>query len=249
MNPQIAVIGYGRFGRLLAHHLGKFSTVCVFDKRGIRNIEPGIARANLRRAAACPVIIIAVPIGELRALLRSMGPLVNPGALVIDVCSVKEEPLRWMREYLPQSVWILGSHPLFGPSSASLGVRGKSIVLCNVRMSRTLLTTVHKQLNRAGIKIIPMTPSAHDRWIARTLFLTQVIGRAAAGIIKNVEGLPTAAYGHLLGLTKIATADSARLVCDIYAYNRHARSVCRALEQSLKTLSQTRKNQRFEKST
>jgi prephenate dehydrogenase len=46
-----------------------------------------------------------------------MAPALRPGQLIIDTCSVKERPLEWMLEELPDHVQIVGTHPLFGPDS------------------------------------------------------------------------------------------------------------------------------------
>jgi len=43
----------------------------------------------------------------MKGVLCEIAPLLNPQATVMDVCSVKEYPVRLMRELLPESVSIL----------------------------------------------------------------------------------------------------------------------------------------------
>ena len=66
---------------------------------------------------------------------RPIAPLLSPDALVIDVCSVKEYPVRLMKELLPERVSILATHPMFGPDSAAHALQGRKIVLCAERIA------------------------------------------------------------------------------------------------------------------
>ena len=45
--------------------------------------------------------------------------MLKENAVIVDVCSVKEYPVQWMRELLPANVSILATHPMFGPDSAA----------------------------------------------------------------------------------------------------------------------------------
>ena len=42
---------------------------------------------------------------EAPEVLRRLAPRLAPGSLVMDTCSVKELPVRWMRELLPPA-WV-----------------------------------------------------------------------------------------------------------------------------------------------
>jgi len=125
--PEIAIIGYGRFGKLAAYYLKKDFNVFVCEKKNT-HIESGIKKVSLREAAEKQNILLAVPINQLKAVLHAITPSLRNSALVIDVCSVKEQPLKWMKTILPTHVSILGTHPLFGPDSTTDGLKGKSVV-------------------------------------------------------------------------------------------------------------------------
>ena len=241
MKAEIGLVGYGRFGRLIARHLAKRCTVCVHDRRKNLRAERFVKVMSLDEVVQRQVIVFAVPIGELRSVLKRVRTKINPDALVLDVCSVKVEPLRWMREHLPPTVAIVGTHPLFGPSSAAQSVRGKSIVLSKGRISHQKFTSLRTLLRRSGLKVLTMTPEVHDRWMARTLFVTQYLGRGVRYVISGQDS-PTTAFFHLQRLMEIAAADSPQLLLDMYRYNSFAKDLPQQLDKELSSILNFRRN-------
>jgi len=241
MKAEIGLVGYGRFGRLIARHLAKRSTVCVHDRRTNLRAESFVKVMSLDEVVQRQVIIFAVPIGELRSVLKRVRTKINPDALVLDVCSVKVEPLRWMRAHLPPTVAIVGTHPLFGPSSAAQSVRGKSIVVCSGRINPQKFASLWALLRRSGLNVLTMTPQDHDRWMARTLFVTQYLGRGIRNVVSGQDS-PTTAFFHLQKLMEIATADSPQLLRDMYRFNSFARKLPRQLNKELSSILNFRRN-------
>ncbi|HEV8539166.1 MAG TPA: prephenate dehydrogenase/arogenate dehydrogenase family protein, partial [Bacteroidota bacterium] len=211
--------------RCAAHHLKKQFRVSVFDSRRIRNIEKGIRRISLDEAAGKPVIILAVPINRTPSVLRTIAPLLTPGTLVCDVCSVKEQPIRWMERLLPRDVFILGTHPLFGPDSANDSMRSRTIILCPVRMPSARLKHIRTVLERLHLNVVRMSPRHHDRLMATTLFLTQLVGRAMLRLNLPSSTVSTQHFQFLQNLVKTAENDSEELFMDMYRYNRFAFSL------------------------
>jgi len=125
-------------------------------------------------------VIPAVPISSLQQMLKQMAPLLQPGSLVIDVCSVKTLPAKWMEEILPPSVSILATHPMFGPDSAARSLEGMKIALCKVKIDDEPYTKIKSYLTSLGLEVIETTTENHDRQIAVSLSLTHFIGRALA---------------------------------------------------------------------
>ena len=66
----------------------------------------------------------------MREVVADLALLLKPGTLVLDVGSVKVEPVAIMKELLPETVGIVGTHPLFGPQSAQNGIHGLQIAIC-----------------------------------------------------------------------------------------------------------------------
>jgi prephenate dehydrogenase len=229
----VGVIGHGRFGELAVRYLARHARVYVYD--------PRVPARRIRRArvipapqsvvAAQPVVVLAVPISLLRRTLRSIAPRLIPGSLVVDVCSVKTLPLRWMKEILPRSVSILGTHPLFGPDSAAGSLLGHTIVLCPARISPRQLASVRRLLRREGLNGITMSPDRHDRMMAETILLTQYVGRLVRHARLGRWKVPTPTYSGLLSMVEIAGHDSLQLFADMIRYNVHARNMVRAMRR------------------
>ncbi|MBI1805848.1 MAG: prephenate dehydrogenase/arogenate dehydrogenase family protein [Ignavibacteria bacterium] len=225
MTKQLAIIGHGRFGQLAARHLKKHFSVVVVDKRSAATKTRGIKSVSLSEAAGKKIIILAVPINKLRSVLSSIGPFIGEGTLVVDVCSVKEQPIKWMKTLLPKHISILGTHPLFGPDSAAQSIKGKPIVLCPVRISKQRLDHVRGVLKKLGLHSHQMTPAQHDKLMASTLFLTQFIGRGMLALGLPKTSIATQNYRLLQQITITSGSDSLELFRDMFRYNRFARRI------------------------
>ncbi len=221
---ELGLIGYGRFGRFAALHLSGSFNVFVADSSR-RRIDPGLHRATLEEAASKPIVLLAVPIGRLREVLARIRSVVAPRALVLDVCSVKEQPVAWMKRYLPASVELMGTHPLFGPDSAAGGLGGHPIVLCPVRISKKRYRCVATFLRGHRLRVSTMEPADHDRLMASTLFLTQFIGRGILPLKLPQVDMAAQSTRLLFDLARRVGNDTAELFSDMYRFNRFARRI------------------------
>lgn len=234
----VGIVGYGRFGKLAARYLSRTVEVVVFDRRPVRIpvAQRHVRRAPLAEVAACPVVILAVPIGNLRHVLAEVASHLRPSSLVVDVCSVKVQPARWMRSTLPPDTFILGAHPLFGPDSAKDSLAGQRIVLCPVRIPPPLLRKIRTVLQVAGLRVKVMRPDRHDREMADSLFLTQFIGHLVGDARFARRAFSTNSYADLMKLVQIADNDTRELFRDMYSYNPYARATIRTLRHALQRL-------------
>lgn len=236
---EIAVIGYGRFGRLASLHLKKSFMVCVADRRKIFRVAPGIDRVSIEVAASKKNIVLAVPINQLQSVLKTISPLVRPGTLICDVCSVKIHPVQWMRKILPDYVSILGTHPLFGPDSAAHTLHGRTVLLCPVRISSTKLGKIRKLLTASGMLVYQMTPQRHDRLMASSLFLTQFVSRALVELKLPRASISTANFKVLSRLASTASNDSLELFRDMYRFNPYARTIPKEVLRAFQALDRS----------
>lgn len=189
--PRLGLIGYGAFGQLTARHLSAWFDVRAYDPALMTQEGAGsdahATAVDLAEAAACPVVVLAVPVGVLEETLVTIAPLLAEGALVLDVGSVKVKPAEAMARLLPDHVRIVGTHPLFGPQSARDGVAGLRIAVCEVRghkAARRVAAWCRKVLK---LKVFNVTPEDHDREAATVQGLTHLIAR----VLLKMEPLPT----------------------------------------------------------
>lgn len=112
-------------------------------------------------AAACPVVIVSVPIAATDAVIREVGPSMPHESLLMDLTSLKEAPVRAMLEATASEV--IGLHPLFGPRVTSLD--GQNIAVCPGRGKRWL-PWLKEIMEKNGAHLVETTPEGHDKMMA-----------------------------------------------------------------------------------
>lgn len=234
---RLGLIGFGQFGHLAASVLKDHFDVLVSDPApGVadRARELGVSAGSLEAAAGCDVVVVAVPVAAMREVLAAVAPHLQPGALVIDVGSVKTLPARWMAELLPASVDIVATHPLFGPQSAQAGLRGQRFVVCPIRGDRhDRVAAFGREL---GLAVTVTTPEEHDEEMAYVQALTHLIGRSLVNLGIPDERLATQSYQHLLELCGLIGADTFELFSAIQTQNPFAPKVANAFVEEARRL-------------
>lgn len=240
-NHKVGIFGFGNFGKLLTKHLTRaFHDVMVTDVVDVQSKQtPKIKARWGSRAdvASREIVVLAVPFQNLEGLLQQISPNFQPGALVVDVCSVKQEPIKLMLKYLPKEVEILATHPLFGPQSAKDGLQGHKIVLCPVRVSKQRMGRVHNLL-RHGYMLDPVIkePTEHDREMAVVQGLTHFIARGLAGCGVKGSELATTAFDRLCEVAELLGNDSWELFGTIQNGNPFAAEMRRRFVKELQKL-------------
>jgi chorismate mutase/prephenate dehydrogenase len=111
---------------------------------------------------------------------------VRPEALLMDVTSIKREPVEAMLASTQASV--VGTHPLFGPSVHSL--QGQRIVMTRGRGDEWF-DWLHDMFHARGLNILEATAEAHDRAMAvvqvLTHFSTEVLGKTLADLSVSID--------------------------------------------------------------
>jgi chorismate mutase/prephenate dehydrogenase len=190
----VAIIGgHGKIGRLLARLFGDLGHRLLL-------VDTDTTLRGTEAAAAADVTVISVPIDRTEAVIREVGPHVREDALLMDVTSLKEAPVRAMLEATRASV--VGTHPMFGPSVHTL--QGQRVVLCRARGEAWADWVAHT-LTARGLVITETSPSQHDRAMAvvqvLTHFQTQVLGLTLARLgIPLTETMPFTSPAYLLEL-------------------------------------------------
>ncbi len=174
---SVGIVGMGAFGELIAEHIADDFDVWAYDPRlPIGTERRGVLSTTLERIASRDVVVIATPVSSFETVLRDLARACKPGALIVDVGSVKVAPAKLMLQLLPQTVHIVATHPLFGPQSARGGLAGLKIAICPLRGAdhRPLVRFLSRGL---GLEVILTTPEAHDREVAVVQGLTHLIAK------------------------------------------------------------------------
>jgi prephenate dehydrogenase len=222
----LGIIGFGAFGQLAASELAGRFAVGVHDPAVADDVIAGSGHMpqTLAEAAANDIVLVAVPVQVMEPVIAAIGPLVRPGATVIDVGSVKMLPSRWLTAHIPPATHIVATHPLFGPQSAARGgIAGRQLVICPVRGEQHLkVAALGEEL---GLRVRITSAEEHDREMAYVQALTHLIGRSLAAMGLPDESLKTQSYQHLIDLTELIGADSFELFSAIQTLNPHAPAV------------------------
>jgi len=221
------IIGFGRFGQLAGKYLKEDLNVYVYDRIDRSNEigKLGLSRSSLEDVCKKDIIILSMPISSLEGVLLDIKDYVREDSIIIDVCSIKEIPCNLMKTYLPSSVHILGTHPLFGPDSARTTLKNRKIVICPVRITEEKLDCVKTFLERKELKIIEMTPESHDEQISYSLILTHFIGRAMIDMKLGPQEIETLGYQRLLKILSTVQNDTWELFQDMNKYNNYSSQV------------------------
>lgn len=224
----IGIIGYGRFGKLLAASLAQDFHVAVFDPSlPSASLGERLQAVSLNSALCTDCVFLCVPIIALEEVVREIAPLLPEGTPVMDVCSVKLHPARVMREHLRQRSPILPTHPMFGPVSAKDSWANLPFVLCPeddatpdeinlVEFWSDYIATKH------GARVITMSADEHDRTTAYNLCLTQLLGRVLGNIGIQSSPIDAQSFKHLLSMKDMSYSDSMELLIGMHRYNPYS---------------------------
>jgi prephenate dehydrogenase len=125
----------------------------------------GLPLAEL--ATLCRVLVVAVPIADTIDVIEKVGPHLPADSLLMDLTSLKEEPVKAMLG--ATSAEVVGCHPLFGSDVVS--IRNNNIILCPAR-GDVWLSFLKGLFVESGARVTMSSPGEHDRMMSLTQGLT-----------------------------------------------------------------------------
>ena len=236
---RVGVFGLGRFGAFWAGLLAKTFNVDGYSRNPDRLTPPGVRRVSYQELFNCQVIFLCNAISSMESVLKEMTDNLKSGTLVVDTCSVKVYPVTLMKTLLPESVSILGTHPMFGPDSGKDGVKGLPIVLCQERVSDEQYIFWKDRFRQMGLTLQEMTADEHDREAAYTQGITHFIGRTLNELNLHESPIGTAGYSRLLDIIRQTCNDPWQLFLDLQKFNPYTSSMRRDLHRGLEKMLQT----------
>ncbi|MDJ0683957.1 MAG: prephenate dehydrogenase [Alphaproteobacteria bacterium] len=225
MHQSVGLIGVGAFGEFALPHLLPHCRVGAYDPhRDLSALTEtwAVVAESLEAVAAKDVVILAMPVQRIRETCRRIAPYVKPGALVLDVCSVKEEPMAAMLEELPDHAAIVGTHPLFGPQTGADGVSGLRVAICEGRGGR--LDCVDAFLSQQlKLTTLVTTAEEHDRQLALVQGLTHLLSRIIVEMDMPMLDHTTETFDMMMKMVESVRYDSDELFRAIENRNRFVR--------------------------
>lgn len=171
------------------------------------------------------IVVPAVPISAFEDVIKEISPKLKPGALVLDVCSVKVHPVNIMKKYLPKNVEIIATHPLFGPDSAKASVKGLKIMLHNVSANKAKYEKLKAACKQLGLNIVEITPEEHDKAMAYSQAYTHFVGRIGQELGLRETPIDTEGFKQTLKIQQYVINDTEKLFIDMHKFNPYAKAM------------------------
>ncbi len=226
---KVGIVGYGDFTKVILEYLAPYADIAVSSRsKSSGGAGWGARFAQVSEVLGQDIIIPSIPSQFFEGFFHQNSQLINPHAVVIDVCSVKVKPLEVLERLLPKSCSIIGTHPMFGPASIKKngGISGLSCVVSPVRASDMQLEKINTFISDSlGLKVIHRTPEQHDREMAYVQGLSHYIARVMDVMDIPESELATLAYEDLIDMKHIQAKDTWDLFESIMHDNPYALEV------------------------
>lgn len=210
---RVAVLGLGLIGGSLLHAVRQTGLEVVgYD------VDPATAAAvsasgfpvaptDAAAVHGADLVVLAMPLPEVAAAVRSLAPHLAAGAVLTDVGTLKQPVLDAVRELLPD-VTFVGGHPLAGVEETGWGA-ADPLLFRDAPWALTVEedTPLEAWLRLAelvcdlGAKPVPTTAAEQDAAVARVIGLPHVLAEALAltGLAGGPLGLSLAAGSYMSG--------------------------------------------------
>ncbi|MGA3061127.1 MAG: prephenate dehydrogenase/arogenate dehydrogenase family protein [Candidatus Bathyarchaeia archaeon] len=181
---KIAIIGAGKMGVWFAnffHSKGYSVTLADRKKEKIANLEEELqvkTTTDFKEAvSSADQVLICVSINSLEEVVKTISPALHQGQVIMDICSIKENPVKIMHENIKEAL-VLGTHPVFGPGSN--GVKHKAYILTPTNSNEQKVAEEFKNfLEQEEAHVFIISPKKHDELMSVVLGLPHFLGLVA----------------------------------------------------------------------
>jgi prephenate dehydrogenase len=231
---SVGIIGFGRFGKVLANILQKGFSIKAYDLNSDASFS-GVEFVELDELLKEKTIFVAVPIRHFESVISEISSKLSGETTLIDVCSVKKHPVSIMEKSLPENVGIIATHPMFGPDSFMSNNRLK-MMMNNTRDTQNQFNFWKGFFKDQGIQVLDMTPDEHDRMAAQTQGVTHFLGRMLKEFGIKKTSIDTQGFRDLLDLVDQTCNDTWELYTDLQLFNPYTKSMIKNLKDSTNKL-------------
>ncbi len=243
MFERVALIGIGLINSSIARLMkrdGMAREIVIYSRRQTtldKAMELGLAdRAETEAAAAvenADLVILGAPLGANAAIAKAIGPSLMPGAIVTDVGSVKSVVIRDVTPHLPEGVHLVPGHPVAGTEHsgpeagfAELFEGHWCILTPPDGCDPAAVEKIAEFWRRAGSTVDIMDAAHHDKVLAITSHLPQLIAYNIVGTVLDIELVTDRevvkyAAGGFRDFTRIAASDP-EMWRDVFLNNQEA---------------------------
>jgi len=203
MNTQITIIGLGQIGASIGMALKDNKNIkrVGFDKdaavaKAAQSLEVVDEIKGLPAAVKdAAIVVLCLPLSEIRETLRSIGPWLAENAIVMDTAPIKSGVTQWAREFIPTGRFYVGLVP---------GIRSDYIASLEFG-----LNAAEPDLFRKGIFAVDVPQGTPEEVVNFSMDFCRLLGGKpmltdmleSDGLMTSVHVLPQLAAAALLNAT------------------------------------------------
>jgi prephenate dehydrogenase len=260
---KLVIVGVGLIGGSFALALKEAGAAgrAIGVGRGAGNIRRALELGIIDAAGAfdqatfgdADLVLLAVPVGQMRPVMRAIAPFLGDKTVVTDAGSTKQDVVDLARRELKKSLArFVPGHPIAGTEKSGAEAafaalyRGRKVVLTPLDGTDvSALAAVRAAWKACGATVFELKPREHDAVLASVSHLPHVLAYALVdqvGRHKNAKQLFSYAAGGFRDFTRIASshpemwrdiclANRKALVAELDRYEGELERVRRILER------------------
>lgn len=249
---KLVVIGVGLIGGSFALALKRERAVglVVGVGRTRANLAAALDLGIIDEAAADPalavaradLVLLAMPVGQMPAVMRRIAPHLAPETVVTDAGSTKRDVIAYARRYLRRSLArFVPAHPVAGTERSGAAAawpglyRGRNVVLAPLPENAPAAVRLARAAWQAcGARVLTLAAREHDAIFAAVSHLPHVVAYALVNSLarrRDAPGLFGFSAGGLRDTVRIA-GSSPEMWADICMANRDLVLACLARYQA-----------------
>jgi len=224
---SFGIIGYGRFGKFLVETLQKHWKGCTLKVSSNSNAEDNKLFYLLSEVCKSDIVIPCMPISKFEEVLKKIKPLLSENTTIMDVCSVKSYPVKWMKQILGENHKIIASHPMFGPDGTNNGkeFKGCKLVLHNISSKDFLYKSMKIFWESLGVEVLDMAPEEHDKHAAYSINFNHLFGQVSKLVNLKPTPIDTKGFAAICDALHYVLKDSDELFYDMELYNPYSKEM------------------------
>lgn len=228
--PPARTVILGSRGRMGKMFLAK-ATAAGLDVTGIQ--RPFTREKIQENCRDAELVILSAPARNLEEVVCEIGPWLPQSAILADITSVKEAPMRQMEKHWPGPV--VGTHPLFGPRNEP-GADLPVAITPGKNASPADTGRVAAFFRRIGCRAFRTTPKIHDEAMARIQnmnFITNLAYFAAIAGQKDLLPFITPSFLRRMGAAAKMLTEDADMFAGLFEANPHSHEAVRQYRKML----------------
>ena len=163
-------------------------TITARDHKKGRNVAEELnvkyIESNTQLAAMSDMLVISVPISNTTSVIKEVAPFMKKNSLMVDVTSIKQEPLKAMKKYLPPNVEYIPTHPIFGPRTMELD---NQVIVLTAPQKGKWYKKVYDYLKSRNMRVIETTAEHHDYMMSIVQVLTHFSFISTASAMEKLK--------------------------------------------------------------